>query len=125
MYTYVWFTSKCIWFTLNFFGTLLTFLGIYNILKTLQQLKIYNPRIETNKFTLILHCVVLILNMIAVSFFSVPFCLFHPKQWVIIYATLTGTDTIVQLCICYICWTMGSSPKLRTHKATIFLDSNG
>jgi hypothetical protein len=38
---------------------------------------------------------------------------------------LFGTDTLTQLCICYICWTMGSSHLLRTHKATIEADANG
>ena len=35
---------------------------------------------------------------------------------------LNGTETMSQLCICYICWTMGSSPLLRNHKVTIVAD---
>ncbi len=38
---------------------------------------------------------------------------------------LIAIDTILQLCICYICWSMGSNVTLRYHDLNLKADAKG
>jgi hypothetical protein len=118
-------STEVLWVSLNFLSTFFSIFGIRKILNTLQELKKNNPRIKTNKFILILHCVVLVLNLAAVISESLPAKLFTTYQFYLIDIILIATDTITQLCICYICWSMGSSINLRKFDLTILVSKNG
>ncbi len=95
------------------------------MLHTLKLMKIGNPKVKTNNFTLTIHCVVLVLNLISVMLFSVPPGWLTNKQYIIKAVFLIAIDTFLQLCICYICWTMGSNVTLRYHDLNLKAGANG
>ncbi len=64
-------------------------------------------------------------NLIVVTIVSLPYKVFSDYLWSIISIILVTTDMTTQLCICYICCTMGSSPKLQNFTVTIRLGTDG
>ena len=68
------------WVLFNFVSTMVTIVGIYKILKYLEQLKRYNPGLKTNYFQLTLHAVILSLNLIAVIVDCLPNAWFTSSQ---------------------------------------------
>lgn len=64
-------------------------------------------------------------NLVAVTAVSLPYKVFSDYLWAIISIILVTTDTITQICICFICCTMGSSPKLQNFTITIKLGTDG
>lgn len=108
----LYFTTQLIWVVYTIASTIITIIGIRQILTTLKELKKYNERIKMNSFTLKIHCTVLVLNFLAVFIDAFPYRCFSEKTWLIFDIMLVGADTITQLCICYICWSMGSSAML-------------
>ena len=82
------------WGLFNFVSTMVTIVGIYKILKSLELLKRYNPGLKTNYFQLTLHAVILSLNLIAVIVDCLPNAWFTSNQWNIINLILFGTDTM-------------------------------
>jgi hypothetical protein len=84
--------SLLIWALLNIVSTIFSILGIVKILKMLHLMKRGNQKVETNKFILTLHCVVLLLNLIVVIFYSLPHKCF--TKWLIVDTMLVVSDTI-------------------------------
>ncbi len=65
--------SSIIWGLFNILSTIVTIVGIYKIMKTMQQLKKSNTSIKTNYLQLTMHALVLTLNLIPVIIDSLPF----------------------------------------------------
>ncbi len=81
-----WFENTCtpilfwslnFWALFNVLSTAFTVSGIHKMLQTLELLKRSNSTIKTNKFTLLLHCGVLLLNTVAVIFDAISFNFFN------------------------------------------------
>jgi hypothetical protein len=111
-----------LWVTFNILSTAFAVYGIRKMLQTLELFKRGNSKIKTNKLTFILHCVVLVLNTLAVLFDAISLNFFYGRSALIGFYFVTAMDVIVQLCICYICWTVGSSRILDKKKPTIKVD---
>jgi hypothetical protein len=70
-----------------------------------------------------LHCMLLILNCTAVVLFGVPKSLFSAKLESIIAIFVIVADLLIQLLICYICYTMGSGIKFNRRNKVVFKDN--
>ena len=84
--------SLLIWAILNIVSTVFAILGIVKIFKMLHLMKRGNKKVEKNKFILTLHCVVLLLNLIVVIFYSLPHKCF--SRWLIVDTMLVVSDAI-------------------------------
>ncbi len=116
------FFSNMIWLVINFASTIATVYAICNIFVNVRELRKNNSKVEINSRTMILHCVVLIFNCFVLFFYCVPYSTFGPKQWASIEVMSAAADLIVQLAICFICLTMGTSEQLRRFKMTLVVD---
>ena len=86
--------SKIVWGVFNTISTMVTIVGIYKIMKTLHQLKMYNLSLKTNYFQLTLHALVLTFNLIPVIVICLPDDWLNSHQWIIIDFILIVTDTM-------------------------------
>ncbi len=68
-----------VWAVFNTVSLIVSVLGIYFMMKTMQQLKRYDPRLKTNFFQLILHVIVLTINLGTVIIDCLPFSWFNQK----------------------------------------------
>ena len=67
--------SNLIWGVFNTVSTMVTVVGIYKIMKTMQQLKRKNVSIKSNYFQLTIHAIVVTLNLVS----TITLCL--PSAW--------------------------------------------
>ena len=74
---------------------------------------------------MILHSAVLILQSFAAVLTALSYTNLLTNKWQIIFIVQTFVDMIVQLVICYICLTMGSSVQLRKFKMTLDVSHPG
>lgn len=90
------------WLSFSLVSTLITVVSIIKIFKTTSQLSNNNYNVKTNNNTMILHLSLLIIQFLGIAASSLTISL---KIGIL----LTILDLFVQLAICYICWTLGSS----------------
>ena len=64
--------TDVLYLLLNIVSTWMTIVGIRKILTTLKMLRHNNAQVETNKFTLTLHSIVLTLNALVIIFACLP-----------------------------------------------------
>lgn len=87
---------------LNLINTSISTYAIINLLIEVYKLKKDNSWIKFDFFYFIIHCILLILQFSIILAFSLP-SKSRSKKQVSIYLPLI--DTVVQILICYICWT--------------------
>ena len=88
-------------------STCVTIYSICKIFQTTSRLSATNPNIKINKSTMILHCCLLVIQTAESLATTIPYD-FSARAYLIIYTALPIVDLIVQVMICYICWTVGA-----------------
>ena len=95
---------------MTFGSTFVTIFGICKIFRTSSELKKYNSNVTLNKRNMILHSILLTLqSLVTVLNTTEAFIPIFFNHGVLINIVMNVVDLIVQLMICYICLTMGSS----------------
>ena len=93
--TPIYFWTLSLWVTFNILSTAFAVYGIRKMQQTLELLKKSNPKIKTNKLIFILHCVVLVINTLAVLFDAISLNFFNYRLALIGFIFVTATDVIV------------------------------
>ncbi len=111
------------WLALNITSTLISLYSIHKLFETIKELRQSNSNVEFNKWTLVFHSTFLICAVLANTIDVVTSALDIANM--LIYCIVIIIDAILQLAICYICWTMGSDQHLRQFKCYIVKDVYG
>ena len=121
----IYFLCNIVWALFITISTLLTGIAISKIFQLVKLLQQTNKKFFVNKQTMLFHCTILVLNCLVVIVNSLPYSAFNHLEWTVVGVIVTLVDLMVQLCICFICWTMGSSQQLRRFRLTVVIDSRG
>lgn len=73
---------------------------------------------------MVLHSCLLVIQTLVVIAAICPYSA-SPNVYSIVWTCIPAVDMLVQLCICYICWTMGSSMHLRNFDCYLIQNSQG
>lgn len=93
---------------------------------TVKKLKESSPNISFDYWSMITHSLLLVFQVIAVASYVAPKGWFkHPRVYSSMAGVVVIVDFFVQMLILYICWTQGSSSKLKEYNLTMVPDSNG
>jgi hypothetical protein len=86
-----------------------------------------NTSVQMNKQVLMLHCVLIVMQSFDVISNTIVYWKIKTNIKVIIgmITTLCLMDFLVQIAICYICWTMGSSAQLRKFEVVFIKNQKG
>ena len=113
-----------IWSTLTIISTSVTIYSICEIFAINKELSVTNPNVKINKKTMVLHSTLLIIQCSAVILANVPYK-WAPQFYVKLWAVIPLIDMIVQLLICYICYTLGASEMLTRFDCYLIEDGQG
>ena len=100
--------AHSLWLGINILASAVTIYAIRSIFDTVNRLTNGNGSLALNKGTLILHSSLLVVQTVVVALNALPPKLTAPFYYKLVIALVT-MDFFVELAICYICWTMGSS----------------
>ena len=117
------------WLSMHVLSTIITGYAIYKITMTTRTLK----TVEVNTRTMLLHISMLIIQnlvmMAVILFGAVSFVIDENGYELALFGRfdvpLTYVDALIELIICYICYTMGSSAALRRFDCNIQMAKNG
>jgi hypothetical protein len=117
-----WFDAQNIAFcVLTIMSTVITIYSICKIFETSKQLSATNQNVHINLRTMICHSSLLIVSSLIAIGYNTPYDKM-PRIASVIYVSLPVIDIIVQLLICYICWTVGSSEQLKRFDCILIED---
>ena len=103
--------TEAVWLLITALSTFVTVYAINSIFQTAKQLEISNSNVDINKKTMILHSSLLITQCVCAAFYAMP-CGWH-RERNYITISMTIIEVVLQLAVCFICVTMGSSVQLR------------
>jgi uncharacterized membrane protein len=113
-----------IWSTLTIISSAVTIYAICKIIAINRELSLTNPNVKFNKKTMVLHSTLLIIQCCAVILANVPYT-WAERYNNIIWAVMPVIDMIVQLLICFICFTLGASDQLTRFDCFLIQDRQG
>jgi hypothetical protein len=100
-----------------------TGVAIVSLLQTISKLNL-GPKVNIDKFNLILHQCMLTVLVLVIFTATIPYRVL-PGLYFKFEVALVYADLVNQLMVCYICWTMGSSVKLRQYNCTYVRTADG
>lgn len=95
-------------------STIVTLCGMCMLIKVVNDLKAKNKNLKFNSLQIGLHFLMLVFQVFIYGFLTQP----SLKRGVMNIYVIVG-DFFVQMLICYICWTQGSSSQLRRFECVI------
>ena len=124
LYTNLYLSIIAIWSTLTIASTITSIYAICKILAINKELSLTNPNVKINKKTMVLHSTLLIVQSCTAILANIPWS-WAPRYNIIIWAVIPVIDMIVQLLICYICYTLGASDQLTRFDCFLIEDGHG
>ena len=111
------------WLGLNLVSMTIALYSIAKLFVAVKTLQETDAKIDFNKWSMLLHTVFVIFSSLVIMS-DVATAVFA-YQKMLVTEIVICVDTILQLIICYICWTMGSSETLKRYKCNFIKDVQG
>ncbi len=118
-------TIGVVWVVLILLSTLVTSFSIFKIFHTMNQLQSINLNVKISKWTFSLHLALLTLQTINVIFFFANDFKQTDKVFYVDYFSLPVVDFLMQLAICFICFSLGAHRNLNRHIMSFEVDERG
>ena len=97
----------------NIVSSLLSILGIIKIRQILNAVNLSNRKVKVKNSALVLHGIAIVLNLLTIILWPFVHRWYTSKDFSLLDISMVATETVLQVSICFICWTLGSSNMLR------------
>jgi uncharacterized membrane protein len=124
LYTKLYTSNNAFWTSLTIMSTITTIYAICKIFAINRELSLTNPNVKINKKSMVLHSTLLIIQCFVVFLANVSY-FWAPRFYNQLLTVLPMIDMIVQLLICYICFTLGASDQLTRFDCYLIEDGQG
>ncbi len=102
--------TRVVWAIMAGLSTFFSVFSIRQIFKTIRTVQKNNSSVDINKCKMVIHCLLQAIQTLVVVFAAAPNDWFqHEKTLKLIAYSVLSYDLMIQLTVCYICITMGSS----------------
>ena len=117
------FTSTLLlWTIMVTISTIITVVSIKKIYTTCKTVAQSDESVKISLKSLVIHAILLVIFAMVI----IPTNLrLDKKKFAIIWVAINTIDVIIQMIICYICWTMGSSEQLGLYDCFLVKTSSG